>query len=143
MDKSGDGRIQCEEIKELLTITAKQRPLQSQVKGIFVELDKKNRGYVDIVTWIDYVKKNPSMAFAAYDIQKRLRHYFGGEEFWLVQKSTIETKHSERLVAALSKMSMRSAHRRLSRIEEHAEHVFRSKQRAGRLDLGTSCHQKA
>jgi len=134
VDKSGDGKIQCDEIKELLIITAKERPLQSQVKGILVELDKKRRGYVDIATWIEYVKKNPSLAFAAYNVQKRLRHFFGGEQFWLVQKSTIETKHSERLVAALSKMSEYSARRRLSKLEEHAERIFRSKQRAGLLD---------
>eukprot|EP00940_MAST-03C_sp_MAST-3C-sp2_P002170 g2170.t1 len=48
VDSSGDGKIQQSELKTLLTMTTGLVPLQSQVKGIFLKLDPRHRGYITV-----------------------------------------------------------------------------------------------
>lgn len=134
IDRKGEGKIKVADVKHLLTLTCGKVPLQSQVKGIILELDKKNRGYIDMPTWINYMREHPSMAFAAFQMQQRLRAYIGGKDFWEAQKSSIQTKHSERLVGRLQKMSQRYVNREIQHIEKHAEDHFRKMQREGKLD---------
>ena len=60
-----------------------------------MELDKKNRGYVDIVTWIDWKPNHDGVRCGHHAVQNdvTLEVCFGLFSY------TIETKHSERLVA--------------------------------------------
>eukprot|EP00939_MAST-03C_sp_MAST-3C-sp1_P002220 g2220.t1 len=134
VDSSGDGKIQVSELKSLISMTTGSIPLQSQVKGIFLKLDPHGRGHVTVERWIEYVKKHPSMAYAAFDVQKRLRDHIGGLEFWEKQLTNLNSKQSMRLTTVLKKMSKRHAVDEIGKINSRAEKLFKKKQEAGLLD---------
>lgn len=82
-DNDNSGTIDKKEIKDLILMVYGKKKLDENLAKFLKRYDKDGGGTIDLNEWRESEKRNRTMLFPAFELQKQMRDCVLGESYWL------------------------------------------------------------
>lgn len=94
-DHDNSGSIDRKEIKDLILMIYGKKKLDENLEKFLNRYDKDRGGSIDLNEWRESEKRNRTMLFPAFELQKQMRDCVLGESYWLKATRSRSTRLRE------------------------------------------------
>lgn len=91
-DNDNSGTIEHNEIRELILMVYGKRKLDENLQTFINRYDKDGGGSIDLNEWRESEKRNRTMLFPAFELQRQMRDCVLGESYWLKATRTRQNR---------------------------------------------------